>query len=369
MSEDMTGIRKKRDKFIVDVTLAGKRLTAVVPTVEAAVIKRLELKTRLLKAQQTAHLLRLGVRPGEEEAASLSPEVLVPGKAWTLQMAVDYTRRHVWADTPGEQAANKNIKKVLRYFRGTTHLKNIDTMGVDSFIEELKDAGLSNSSINRALSALSKCLSVAIECGGLSVRPHIRHLKEIQGRIRWLTEEESDKMRAMFYHLGLALHGLAFDVLLETGFRPSELWTLEWHQVDFKRATITIWAENNKTNRNRTIGMTEPCAQALKSIKVLVPEGARVLPDTDNYWFEGGFKRVVQHLKMDALVVPYVLRHTCCSRLVQEGQNLPRVQAWMGHTAIQTTLRYAHLAPQDVTDMAKVLDKRRDVHIQESLVQ
>jgi integrase len=368
MSEDMKGIRKKRDKFIVDVTHAGKRLTAVVPTVEAAVIKRQELKLQLMKSQRTAQLVALGVRP--EDADEGEPKVeLQQRRHWTLQMAVDYTIQHVWSGTPGEQAALKNVRKVLRYFRGTTHLKNINTMSVDNFIESLKEDGLSNSSINRALSALSRCLSTAIERGGLSVRPHIRHMKEIQGRIRWLTEDEADKMRATFFHFGLALHGLAFDVLLETGFRPSELWTLEWHQVDFKRETITIWAENNKTNRNRTVGMTEPCALALKSIRVLVPDGIQVLPATDNYWFEEGFKRVAQHLQMDKLVVPYVLRHTCCSRLVQEGQGLPMVQAWMGHTAIQTTLRYAHLAPKNVTDMAKVLDKRRDVHIQESLLQ
>lgn len=48
-------------------------------------------------------------------------------------------------------------------------------------------------------------------------------------------------------------------------------------------------------------------------------------------------------------------RHTCCSRLVQAGVSLPVVQKWMGHATIQTTMRYAHLAPNAFDDALKAL--------------
>lgn len=41
----------------------------------------------------------------------------------------------------------------------------------------------------------------------------------------------------------------------------------------------------------------------------------------------------------------HLLRHTFASRLVQAGVPLRTVAGWMGHTTIQTTMRYAHLAP------------------------
>ena len=52
-------------------------------------------------------------------------------------------------------------------------------------------------------------------------------------------------------------------------------------------------------------------------------------------------------------VHPHVLRHTFCSRLVQLGAPLANVQELMGHEVIETTMRYAHLAPDhDASDIS-----------------
>ena len=53
-------------------------------------------------------------------------------------------------------------------------------------------------------------------------------------------------------------------------------------------------------------------------------------------------------LEDDPQFVVHMLRHTCASRLVQRGVPLAVVQKWMGHSNIQTTLRYAHLAPESL---------------------
>jgi integrase len=42
---------------------------------------------------------------------------------------------------------------------------------------------------------------------------------------------------------------------------------------------------------------------------------------------------------------PHDLRHTCASWLVQAGVPLYDVRAWLGHSSIKVTERYAHLAP------------------------
>jgi integrase len=55
-------------------------------------------------------------------------------------------------------------------------------------------------------------------------------------------------------------------------------------------------------------------------------------------------------MKMDAdpQFVVHMLRHTCASRMVQRRVPLAVVQKWMGHKKIETTLRYAHLAPDSL---------------------
>ena len=46
------------------------------------------------------------------------------------------------------------------------------------------------------------------------------------------------------------------------------------------------------------------------------------------------------------------LRHTFASVAVSNGQSLPMIGKLLGHTQVQTTARYAHLASQPVMQAA-----------------
>ena len=63
-------------------------------------------------------------------------------------------------------------------------------------------------------------------------------------------------------------------------------------------------------------------------------------------------------LGLDKEVVPHCLRHTCASRLVRGGIDIRRVQIWMGHQTLQMTMRYAHLATQDLDVCVPILERR-----------
>jgi site-specific recombinase XerD len=47
------------------------------------------------------------------------------------------------------------------------------------------------------------------------------------------------------------------------------------------------------------------------------------------------------------------LRHTFASTAVAAGQGLPMIGKLLGHTQVQTTARYAHLAVDPVKDAAE----------------
>ena len=53
----------------------------------------------------------------------------------------------------------------------------------------------------------------------------------------------------------------------------------------------------------------------------------------------------------------HTFRHTCASILVQQGVPIYSVAAWLGHSSIVVTQRYAHLAPSSLKGLAGVLDK------------
>ena len=58
----------------------------------------------------------------------------------------------------------------------------------------------------------------------------------------------------------------------------------------------------------------------------------------------------------DKEAVPHALRHTFCSRLVQRGVPILTVKELAGHLSLETTLRYAHLAPHNLVDAVNLLE-------------
>ena len=53
---------------------------------------------------------------------------------------------------------------------------------------------------------------------------------------------------------------------------------------------------------------------------------------------------------VENLTRPHTLHHTFASHLVMQGVDLPTVMKLMGHADIQTTMIYAHLAPDHLAE-------------------
>jgi integrase len=75
---------------------------------------------------------------------------------------------------------------------------------------------------------------------------------------------------------------------------------------------------------------------------------------SDKAW---AWAREQMGLKNDTEFIIHALRHTCASRLVNAGVDLYVVKEWLGHSSIQVTERYAHLAPRKLAHAATILDE------------
>ena len=59
-------------------------------------------------------------------------------------------------------------------------------------------------------------------------------------------------------------------------------------------------------------------------------------------------QKIVRRANISAHVTPHIFRHTAASLALQRGMPLEQVQRFLGHSRIQTTLRYAKTLSQDV---------------------
>lgn len=120
--------------------------------------------------------------------------------------------------------------------------------------------------------------------------------------------------------------------------------------MDLKANTLTFW--KTKADEPRTIPITPPVREALEFSRAQSNITPFVIPE-DSLRTHWDRCRGALGYEDDRQYVMHMLRHTCASRLVQAGVDLTRVKTWLGHKNIQTTLRYAHLAPGDL-DVAAI---------------
>lgn len=260
----------------------------------------------------------------------------------------------LWGGTANEKMNKSHINEALDYFGRASLLSSIDTPSVQRWVDILKKNGNANSTINRKLSALSVLLNHAVKCDYIQKAPSIPRQKEGQGRIRFLTDTEESALLTLLSRWGRDDYVAYVRFLLYTGCRPGEALAIEWRDV--VNGKVTFW--KTKTDVPRTIPLT---AQAKDSLAYTKSEGwAKPFSEIAYKSFERTWERARNLLGFsdDPNFVPYCLRHTCASRLVQRGVDIRRVKEWMGHANITMTMRYAHLAVDDLEVAMSALEGR-----------
>lgn len=225
---------------------------------------------------------------------------------------------------------------------------------VDEIIGELRRRGNSNATINRKMSALRKLLRKAHKMGEIAILPEFRREKERGGRVRFLEIDEEEHLFSLIAGLSEDAHRLSV-FLVDTGCRLGEALGLIWNDVDGGRATFWL----TKSGRSRTVPLTARASDAIAIPRPghKGPFAMLTQPRFRAIWNEAksgtGFRD-------DPQVVPHILRHTCASRLVRGGIDIRRVQMWLGHQNLQMTMRYAHLATNDLDTCVSLLERLRE---------
>lgn len=257
----------------------------------------------------------------------------------------------IWKGTKSELTASINLESVVSFFgKNNVVPHELSVRSLDEFIHHLEAKGNSNATINRKLNALSKTLKFALEREYITKIPRIERKKESTGRIRWLTDDEEKKLVAHFISVGRQDVATLCLFLLDTGARVGEALKVEWK--DFQNNKVTFW--NTKNDTSRSIPLTSRLLSCLSSPQY---KGPFCHIDYNEFHYLWRKAKEALGLAQDEEFVPHCLRHTCASRLVQSGVPILTAKEFLGHKSVNITMRYAHLAPQNLTDAVKVLER------------
>lgn len=141
-------------------------------------------------------------------------------------------------------------------------------------------------------------------------------------------------------------------VLLDTGARYSEIAELKWESVDMEGGLIRLW--RSKVKNESIIYMSERVESILARRKKAA-SGDYVFTNRSGGPRGYQSKGIRDSFKRAGLAGFRIhdLRHTCASRLIQNGMSIYEVSKMLGHTSVQTTQRYAHLEMVDVGKKAR----------------
>lgn len=220
-----------------------------------------------------------------------------------------------------------------------------------------KEPGLGAWTIQGCVAHLSAMLAAAVEDGRLPANP-AAGLKMPRADAKPVFYWTRDEAQQLLLVLG-ATEALMVDLDLHTGLRLGELLGLRRRWLDTDRWLIQVvgvqtrdgWREYPKSRKSRRAVPVPPHLrdQLWLHVAGLESDDHVFRAPGGGAWDDRNFSRRVFDPAVEAAGIrrgtPHDMRHTAASWLVQDGVNLYRVQALLGHEKYSTTERYAHLAP------------------------
>jgi site-specific recombinase XerD len=164
------------------------------------------------------------------------------------------------------------------------------------------------------------------------------------------------------------LHGIEsvkFRTLFVTayaaGLRITEACALRITDIDSDRGVIRV--ERGKRGKDRYALLGDALLAALREYFAAErPKGPWLFPYRDPkthvppYQARRVLRRSLAKSGFEKRVTPHTFRHCFATHLLEYGTDIRVIQALLGHSAIQTTSRYAHVSTRHVRGLRSPLD-------------
>ena len=369
---------KNRDLSDDDVTGLQVRISKAGTKTFYYIYTNAEGKRRKLKIERCD---QIGITTARKRAIALKGKVIVGEdpleerlaakiknkKAITLNQFLD-NYYYKFLDSPkGKHKHPDRTKVMIKHsfeYLFNKSLSHITKKDMEKWMDDEINRGMAPNTINRNFTVIRAALNYAVKIELIKRSPTkgMEKLEAPKGIVRYLSDDEHTRL---YKHLDTMTGYMPVIVklLLNTGARPSEIYLLEWTEVNFKLKQITVLAENAKTKKTRHIPLNKTAVCLLENWKAETADldteynHVFISPNT-NKPFKGVYRQWLRLAKASKLhnFRLYDCRHDFASKLVMKGVDLYTVSQLLGHSSVTMTQIYAHLSPDHLAGAVELLD-------------
>jgi integrase len=226
-------------------------------------------------------------------------------------------------------------------------------------IEEVASArlrdGVVNGTVNRMLALIRAVLrKAAYEWEWIEKAPKVRMLPVPKQRIRWLTQDEAERLLT---ELPAHLSPMA-RFSLETGLRQANVTGLQWSQLDLGRKVAWIHPDQAKARKAIHVPLSDVAVMVIREQVGKHPDyvfsyrGKPVTQVNTKAWKAALKQAGIEDFRW------HDLRHTWASWHVQQRTPLHVLQELGGWESVEMVRRYAHLSGDHLTSYAESMTGR-----------
>jgi integrase len=293
-------------------------------------------------AQRWCDFIKLTGAPPPEEKAEVTGHTFG-------SVADEAKEHHAGWQSDRDHSRGQRLDYVTAVLGKDTPIKDVRTTDLDRLVKTLKvrpgiKGKLSAGTINRYLAVASAVLTFAKKREYIIGVPSITWQEEEGKRIHWLDDAQEDALAGFMLACGQKDGETTLRVLTRTGLRWSEFEGLtpadvcgEWIKLD-----------KTKTDSPRDVPIDRQLGERLT--EMLTGKRAPAY-----YTFRKLLKAALKSAGQSEALSIHCLRHSTATRLTHAGVNLAIVKDFLGHSSINTTLKYTHVTKKTLADAAKIL--------------
>lgn len=202
-------------------------------------------------------------------------------------------------------------------------------------------------------------------------RDDVGHALTADEETRLLASCQQSRSRSLYPAVMLALN---------TGLRRSEMLNLRWNQIDLTKRMIRVGDSKTRAGRGRTVPLNDratsvvtfwaesfpdrkpehalfPTERVGAAGDVFAPCVTETDPLTPIASIKEAWETAKSNQRANVKARWHDLRHTCCTRLLEQGVSLPivgQILGWAPSTTVRMAQRYGHIG-QDAQRQAMAL--------------